>query len=82
MQVVRVVGVVMVATMLLWPPTWHCQWMVVTAVVVVLSLTEGQLQRWMAAAGVWLRIHSRLTEEHALEVNAPRGQSCHTHVLC
>jgi hypothetical protein len=78
MQVVRVVGVVLVA-MLLWLLVWHCQCMVVSAavVVMVLSLAKGQLQRWMAGSGVWLRTHSLLTEEHAPEVNAPRGQSCH-----
>jgi hypothetical protein len=79
MQVVMAVMAAVVATvakMLLWPVMWQqCQWMVVTAVV-VLSLAEGQLQRWMAAAGAWLRIRSRWAGEHAPEVNAPRGQSC------
>jgi hypothetical protein len=56
----RVVVVATVVPMLLWPVMWQqCQWMAVTALVVVLLLTNGQLQRWMAAAGLWLRIHSR-----------------------
>jgi hypothetical protein len=82
MQLVGVATVATVANVLLWVLTWHWQSMVVIPVVTVVSLAKGQLQRWMVAARGWLRIFFRLTEEHAPEMNAPRGQSCRWYVRC